>query len=65
MIQSKMITQVTKTDFTLEDGAVIEHPVELEDVPSVEEFQATYDYWHRVITDLYEGRSDGQTSSNR
>lgn len=45
------IIRVTKSEFELEDGRVFQHPVELDDVPSVEEFQAIYDRWRVILLD--------------
>lgn len=44
-----MIVKVTKTEFETADGRVIPHPVPLDDVPTVEEFQAIYDRWYDVF----------------
>ena len=43
------ITKVTKTHFETEDGQVFEHPVELDEVPTVKEFQQIYDEWEVQI----------------
>jgi len=37
------ITKATKTHFETEDGQVFERPVELDEVPTVKEFQKIYD----------------------
>ena len=46
---TKKIISVTKTEFVTEDGTV--HPIlfELEEVPTVEEFQDIYDNWLQVF----------------
>ena len=36
-----MVVRVTKTEFELDDGRIFSHPVELDAVPSVEEFLKT------------------------
>jgi hypothetical protein len=46
-----MIVRVTKTEFETEDERVIPHSVPLDDVPTVEEFQAIYDRWYGVFRD--------------
>ncbi len=45
------IVSVTKTEFVTEDGTV--HPIlfELEEVPTVKEFQKIYDSWLQVFRD--------------
>ena len=43
------VMKVTKEYFELEDGTVINHPVQLEDVPTLEEFQKIYDDIERFI----------------
>lgn len=42
---SRKIVNVTKTEFTMEDGTV--HPIlfDLDETPTIEEFQAQYDQW--------------------
>lgn len=46
---TKKIISVTKTEFVTEDGTV--HPIlfELEETPTVEEFQDIYDNWLQVF----------------
>jgi hypothetical protein len=48
---SHKITKVTKTEFETDDGTV--HPVmfELDEIPSVDEFQKIYDEWLQVFQD--------------
>ncbi len=48
------VVRVTKTEFELEDGRVYQHPVELDYVPTVEEFQAIYDKWQAILGDTIE-----------
>ena len=43
------VVRVTETEFELDNGAVYPHPAPLEEVPSVEEFQATYDQMFRLF----------------
>ena len=49
--QNMKIISVTKSEFVTEDGTV--HPIlfELDEVPTVEEFQAIYDDWLQVFHD--------------
>ena len=46
------IKRVTKTEFETEDGRVFEHPMELDDVPTAEEFQAVYDKWFQIFKEM-------------
>jgi len=46
------IKRVTRTEFETDDGRVFEHPVELDDVPTVEEFQSVYDKWFQVFKEM-------------
>jgi len=52
-IQAMKVVRVTKTDFELEDGSVYEHPVELDEVPTLEDFQAIYDEWVEKFQDMF------------
>ena len=45
----KMITRITKTEFETEDGVVHQIPFELDEVPTIEEFQKIYDEWFRLF----------------
>lgn len=38
-----MVVRVTKEEFELDDGRVFPHVIELDEVPTVEEFQKIYD----------------------
>ena len=49
-----VVVRVTKTEFELDDGRVFPHPVELDEVPTVEEFQKTYDKSRKLIKDMME-----------
>ncbi len=44
-----LVKRVSQTEFELEDGRVFEHPVELDGVPAVEEFQKILEYWKKVF----------------
>lgn len=48
-MKAMKITKVTKTEFETEDGQVFEHPLELDEVPTVEEFQKTLDMWREFF----------------
>lgn len=55
---SRKIVKVTKTEFQTEDGTI--HPMmfELEEVPTVKEFQKTYDEWLHVFQALEQQKQD-------
>lgn len=57
------VVRVTKTEFELEDGRVYEHPIELEEVPSIEEFQKIYDSWANRFEDMF-GGNGGKLNNN-
>ena len=44
-----MIVKITKTEFGTEDGVIHPIPFELEEIPSIEEFQEIYDQWFRLF----------------
>jgi len=48
-IKHKMITRLTKTEFETSDGIVHDIPFELDEIPSIEEFQKIYDEWYRLF----------------
>ena len=52
------IVRVTKTEFELDDGRIFPHPVELDPVPSVEEFQKTYDRSRKLVQEMMD--NDGE-----
>ena len=49
-----VVVRVTKTEFELDDVRVFPHPVELDEVPTVEEFQKTYDKSRKLVKDMME-----------
>ena len=51
--QTMRVVRVTKTEFELADGRVYDHPIELEEVPSLEEFQAVYDEWVKKFQEMF------------
>lgn len=53
------VVRVTKTEFELEDGRVYDHPVELEEVPTVDEFQKIYDEWSDKLHDMMDDDDGG------
>lgn len=52
MEKKPMVVRVTKTEFELDDGRIFPHPVELDDVPTVEEFQRVYDRSRKLVQDM-------------
>lgn len=44
-----MIVRVTKIEFETDDGVIYPIPFELDEVPTVEEFQRIYDEWFRLF----------------
>lgn len=60
MLRKKVI-RVSFTEFELDDGSTFPHAVELEDIPSPEEFQKFYDHWFCIFEDL----TNGETSDDR
>jgi hypothetical protein len=64
--QTVKIVSVSKTEFTTEDGTV--HPIlfDLDETPTVEEFQEIYDQWLKVFQEkrLLE-EYEPETSVNR
>ena len=58
------VVRVTKTEFELEDGSIYEHPVELDEVPTIADFQAIYDEWVEKFKDMF-GGEDGNADNNQ
>jgi hypothetical protein len=52
MEKSPVVVRVTSTEFELDDGKVFPHPVNLDEVPSVEEFQKIYDKSRKLINEM-------------
>ena len=59
-MKKAMGVSVTETEFELEDGRVYPHPVVLDDVPTVEEFQSIYDPWFAVFNQEFAGEVDAR-----
>jgi len=49
--QTRKVVRVTADEFELDNGDTFPHVVEFDadEIPTVEEFQATYDHWRTVI----------------
>jgi hypothetical protein len=54
MEKKPVVVRVTKIEFELDDGRIFPHPVELDDVPTVEEFQKIYDKSRKLVQDMME-----------
>lgn len=48
-VNPNMIVKVTKTEFETSDGNIYPIPFELDEVPTIEEFQRIYDEWFRLF----------------
>jgi hypothetical protein len=53
------VVKVTKTEFVLENGDVFPHMVELDKVPSIEEFQKIYDNVYKQFADFLPEENEG------
>ena len=51
-----VVKKVTKTEVEFEDGTIIPHPIPFEDdeIPTVEEFQQTYNEFLEKIKEAHE-----------
>ena len=65
MTNKKKIISVTKTEFVTEDGTVYPILFELDEVPTVEEFQGIYDDWLQVFQQKELLENESETCSNR
>lgn len=59
-VRTMKVVRVTKIEFELEDGRIYDHPVELEVVPSLEDFQTIYDEWVKKFQEMFgsNGKAD-------
>jgi hypothetical protein len=48
-VNPETIVKVTKTEFETTDGTIYPIPFELDNLPTVEEFQKIYDEWFRLF----------------
>ena len=55
------VVRVTETEFELNNGAVYPHMIPLEVVPTIEEFQMTYDHICRLFEE--QGLTANETAS--
>ena len=47
--EPKKITRITKTEFETEDGGIHPIPFELDEIPTITEFQRIYDDWFQLF----------------
>lgn len=47
-----MVVRVTKEEFELDDGRIFPHVIELDEVPTLEEFQKIYDKVRDTYKDM-------------
>ena len=52
MEKKPMVVRITKEEFELDDGRIFPHMVELDEVPTIEEFQKTYDKVRETYKDM-------------
>ena len=64
---NRQIVRVTKTEFETADGTVRPMVIELDETPTVEEFQEIYDDWFNVFLEkgLIENERMQETAVNR
>ncbi|MGD9209213.1 MAG: hypothetical protein PVI90_00480 [Desulfobacteraceae bacterium] len=63
-IQPMKVVRVTETEFEMEDGRIYDHPVELDSIPSLQDFQALYDEWVKKFQEMF-GSDDGKTDNSQ
>ena len=56
-----MVTRVKGQNLNLTTGGFYQHPFELDEVPTNEEFQRIYDHWR----ELFEKELDDEQETNR
>jgi len=54
MEKRPMVVRVTKDEFELDDGRIFPHVIELDDIPTIEEFQKIYDGVRDTYKDMLE-----------
>ena len=52
MEKKPVVIRVTKEEFELDDGRIFPHVVELDEVPTIEEFQKIYDKVREQYKDM-------------
>ena len=64
-MEKKMVVRVTATEFELDDGRLFTHPVELDEIPTPDEFQGIYAQWFTVFQNMLEGKDLGSPDQHR
>ncbi len=64
-MEKRMVVRVTSTEFELDNGRVFEMPFELEEVPSLDDFQRIYDKWSSVLQEMLEDRDRESVDQHR
>jgi len=44
------VVRVTRKEFELSNGDVFEHPIELDETPTLSEFKKYYHYWKNALS---------------
>lgn len=60
-----MVVRVTSTEFELDNGRIFEMPIELEEIPTLEDFQKIYEQWSKVFQEMLEERELGEKTRDR
>lgn len=48
-IKMAKVVRVDKNEFELEDGQIFQHPIPLDEIPTIEEFQEIYKKWVEIL----------------
>jgi len=44
------VVRVTRKEFELSNGEIYEHPIELDETPTLSEFKKYYHYWKKILS---------------
>ena len=44
------VVRVNRSEFELSNGEVFEHPIELDETPTLKEFKKYYHYWKDILS---------------
>jgi len=44
------VVRVTRKEFELSNGDIYEHPIELDETPTLSEFKKYYHYWKKILS---------------
>ena len=45
------VTKLEKNSFTLDDGRIFDFPFEIDELPSLEDFNKLYEEWEEIVSD--------------